>query len=225
MFFSIIDLVALASFFLLWVGFGYVMDRSNWRAKSLSAAMNYHRLRWMHQMLEREVRIQDSNLVSNLMRSISLLASTSILILGGVIAMMGSVHTSYEVLQDLPFTVDTPREVYELKLILLATVFVYTFFQFTWSLRQFNYCCILIGGAPSNTADPTTKATFVKQAARLNELGARSFNSGLRGFYFALALLCWFIHPVVMIAATACVVAILYRREFHSRTRAALMME
>jgi uncharacterized membrane protein len=49
------------------------------------------------------------------------------------------------------------------------------------------------------------------------------FNLGLRACYFSLALVTWFVHPVVFIVCTAWVVAVLYRREFYSRTLKTLL--
>ena len=59
-------------------------------------------------------------------------------------------------------------------------------------------------------------------AARLNALAANSFNRGLRAYYFALAMMIWFFHAGAFVAATAAVVAVLYRREFRSKTLKAL---
>ena len=42
------------------------------------------------------------------------------------------------------------------------------------------------------------------------------FNLGLRAYYFGMALLAWFIHPVAFAAASVWVVLVLYRREFSS---------
>src|SRR5690606_41250626 len=47
-------------------------------------------------------------------------------------------------------------------------------------------------------------------------MAAHSFNLGLRSYYFALAMLSWFINPWVFMAITAGVVYVLYRREFKS---------
>ena len=52
-----------------------------------------------------------------------------------------------------------------------------------------------------------------------------NFNNGLRAYYFALAALTWFLHPWLMVAATGWVVYILYQRELHSKTLAALIDE
>ena len=114
------------------------------------------------------------------------------------------------------------QAVFEIKLWLLAVVFVYAFFQFTWSLGQFNYCCLMIGAAPGPSEDADTKAVFVRHAARLQELAADSFNRGLRAYYFALAMLPWFFSAQLFLLASVAVVAILYRREFRSKTFKAL---
>lgn len=59
-------------------------------------------------------------------------------------------------------------------------------------------------------------------AARLVTLAARHYNGGMHAYYFGLAACAWFLHPAGLIAATVWVVAILYRREFRSRSHAAL---
>jgi uncharacterized membrane protein len=49
-----------------------------------------------------------------------------------------------------------------------------------------------------------------------------SFNDGLRAYYFAFAVVGWFISPLVFFLATVGVLAILYRREFKSDVLAVL---
>jgi uncharacterized membrane protein len=46
----------------------------------------------------------------------------------------------------------------------------------------------------------------------------RNFNQGLRAYYFGVAALSWFLHPLLMIAVTLGVVYVLHQREFCSRT-------
>ena len=50
----------------------------------------------------------------------------------------------------------------------------------------------------------------------------RNFNQGLRAYYFGVAALSWFLHPLLMIVATLAVVYVLHQREFRSRTLDAL---
>jgi uncharacterized membrane protein len=54
-------------------------------------------------------------------------------------------------------------------------------------------------------------------------LALTSFNGGIRAFYFAVAWLAWFVHPYAFIATTAVMVTVLYKRQTHSRSQAAVM--
>ena len=74
--------------------------------------------------------------------------------------------------------------------------------------------------------EAVSEAERSKHAAALTEVvwyAIASFNRGLRAYYFSLALLAWFLHPVAFMLASAWVVAVLYRREFRSRTLTALL--
>ena len=53
-------------------------------------------------------------------------------------------------------------------------------------------------------------------------LAAETFNDGLRAYYLSFAAVAWFISPWAFIAATATVLWVLYRREFHSEVLVAL---
>ena len=207
-----------AAFAALWVGYTVMAEHRRVREHTLSAVMAVHRETWMRAMCERDNRIADTSLMGNLMRAVSFFASASILILGGLVALMGSGEHGYAIYQEMPFAPTSSLEAFEMKVLLLAGVFVYTFFQFTWSLRQFNYCCILMGTAPAHGAAAAEKDAFAAHAARLQDLAANTFNRGLRAYYFALAMMMWFVHAWAFLAASACVVAILYRREFHSKS-------
>jgi uncharacterized membrane protein len=216
------DIAAFAAFIVLWVGYTLAADHYTGLGRSLSAVMGRHRKVWMRAMCDRENRVADTSILGNLMRSVAFFASASLLVVGGLAALLGSAEKGYEVYRGLGIGQGGSMASFELKVMLLVCVFVYTFFQFTWSLRQFNYCCILMGSAPMPTAADAAKETFAVQAARLQALAANSFNRGLRAYYFALAMLGWFVHAWVFLAAAAVVAAILFRREFHSKSLKAL---
>lgn len=216
--FPVIDLAAFAAFAVLWVGYTMLAEHRTLLGRSLSAVMTRHRLVWMRAVCERDNRVSDTALIGNLMRSVAFFASATLLVLGGLLALLSSGERGYAVFRDLPFAQDAGIESFEAKVVLLAGVFVYAFFQITWSLRQFNYCCILIGAAPPPTASPAAKDHFAKHAARMQALAANSFNRGLRAYYFALAMLLWFVSAWAFMVAAAVVTAVLYRREFRSRS-------
>jgi uncharacterized membrane protein len=217
-----VDLAAFAWFVLC--ALGYKLFADHWRAAvGLMGATARHRLAWMERMLERDNRIVDTTLVATMSNSVSFFAQTSIFILGGLIAVLGAQDRVREVIADVPFVATSSGILWEGKIALLIVIFVFAFFKFTWSLRQFNYLVVLIGAAP--LFDRITAAEtgpVARRAARMSDLAVNHFNVGIRAYYFGLAALAWFINAWLFMAASAWVVLVLWRREFRSNTLAAL---
>lgn len=220
--FTAADLAALAWFLACWVGYTLFADHAR-APLGLMGAVARHRIAWMERMLERENRIVDTTLVGTMSNSVSFFAQTSIFILGGLIAILGAQERAREVISDLPFAVATGSALWDAKIALLIVIFVFAFFKFTWSLRQFNYLLVLIGAAPlSHKIGNVDGAPIARRAARMGDLAVNHFNVGVRAYYFGLAALAWFVNPWLFAAASAWVVLVLWRREFRSNTLAAL---
>lgn len=216
---TLLDGAALLWFLLAWSGYTAWADRFSQSRPSLMTVMYDYRLQWMKESLKREVRVGDASLLSTLIRSISLFASTSIFIIGGILAIFGGLEQVQELTKDLTYVAKTTKVMWEIKLLTLAMIFVYAFFKFAWALRQFNYMIIVMGAFPSHELADTPEAmAMAERAARVNALAVQTFNRGMRTYYFGLAALSWFIHPWAFIGATLLVVLVIYRREFKSRT-------
>lgn len=216
---TLLDWIALAVFAACWIAYALIVDRvPAIRAKSVIAAMDEHRRRWMVATIRRDNRIADIAAIGNLMSSTSFLATTSIFLLGGLVAMLSAPDIGRRVVAALPWA-EPPNEVlWEVKIGLLLVIFINAFFELTWALRQFNYTSTLVMGmAQDDSARPQAEA-----AAQLANRGARHFNTGLRSYYFGLAALAWIIHPLALIAASLLVLRELHRREFRSVARDAL---
>lgn len=217
------DMLAFGWFVLCWVGYTAYADHFKKERMTLFSAMRDKREMWMRQMLLRENRVVDVNIMATLMRSVSLFASTTIFILAGLMAILGASDKAQALLGDLPFAVTASQTLWEIKILLLLVIFVYAFFKFAWALRQFNYCIVLIGAAPPlEQATQPHALSFATEAAEVITLSVHNFNRGLRAYYFGLATLSWFLHPVFFAVATLWVVGVLYRREFLSKTLAHL---
>lgn len=214
----IIDLVALVFFVVAWVGYSGYATRNYHRTPNIMRVMNDMRMRWMRQLVRRENRIADSGLLGNLLRSISFFANTSIFILMGLATMHGYRDTAIEQLNHLPFFIQSSVLMWDVKLFTLAVIFVYAFFKFTWSLRLYNYCCVLAGAAPMPKDNPEVNDDFAIKTGHLLTNASSHFNMGLRAYYFGLAAISWFLHPLLFMAVTSLVVHVVYRREFKSST-------
>lgn len=215
---TLTDYIALVWFAGATVGFTIVVDHSPLGAKTVTAVMAEHRHRWMLMMLYRDLRMVDTTIQGNLLSGVAFFASTSILLVGGLLAALGATDQAVRVLADLPLAIPTSRSVWELKVLLLVAIFIYAFFKFAWSFRLFNYCSILIGSAPLVPDNEAQAEAYASRASKVNTSAANHFNRGLRSYYFALAALGWFIHPIAFIVGTTWVLWILYRREFRSRS-------
>jgi len=224
--FSWLDWLACSFFFICWTWY-YYYCRLRFRTKRcLAATMHGYRYDWMKRMVDREVRIADATIMTHLERNGAFFASSSLLILAALFSLLGATDKALAIVAELPFTMALPTELgIEIKILLLVGIFIYAFFTFTWSMRQYNFCAILIASAPlpsEKNITPGARNAFAIQAANVIDLAANQFNYGLRAYYFGLALLGWFLHPLILIFSTLAVVGILYRREFHSKTLKAL---
>ena len=217
------DSLALVWFALNWLGYTVFADWGSRRRRTLMAVTHDWRSQWLRKLLTRDMRMVDIQVVSAVIRSVVFFASTSLLILAGLAAVFGATDSVIRIVSTLPYTREVTQEWWELVLLILFAIFVYAFFKFTWAVRQFNHLAYLVGAAP-DPADATTPQaqTFVEIASAVATMATKQFNRGLRAYYFGLAVLPWFIHPLFFAIATSGVVAVLYAREFHSGALKAL---
>ena len=222
------DLAALALFVAAWAIYSYTAEGRFSRRSTLTAAMNRQREVWMRTMAQRDLRMVDTSIMIGLQQGTAFFASSCILAIGGYLVVVGTLLAVagalrvLGVLGDLPFATVQSRAEFELKILGLVVILAYSFFKFGWSYRLFNYCSILIGAVPiPNDRNADELEVSVHRAARMNVLAGMHFNAGLRGIFFSIGYLGWFIGPAVLAAATVLVVAVLVRRQFFSRARAA----
>ena len=217
-----LDLAAFGWFLALWLVYNLAQGYLIRQPVGLNQHMRLLRQAWMERMVDREPRVLDSILVGHLISSVSFFASTTMLILAGLVGLFGGVDHAHAVITELSFMVKTTKPLFELKLLLLLTIFVYAFWKFTWALRQYNYCCALIGAAPLPPVAAEQQADLAASAGSVLSEAVSSFNAGLRAYYFALAALTWFIQPWLFILASAWVLAVLLLRQMHSKTARAV---
>ena len=220
------DVVAVLIFGVGWTGYVWFSAAHGTRVPSLHNSMDRFRREWMVQMIGRDNRMVDVNVMRNITRSSQFFASTTMLILGALVASMGYVQQAQDLVSGLPFTVKASARLLEIKMFLMVVIFVYAFFKFSWAIRQLNFCGMLVAATPKQPKDnPEQYATYINRIAKITSYAGGHFNSGLRAYYFAVAALGWFLHPWLMVVATLWVIGILYRREFASRTLRALTAE
>lgn len=218
--FGTLDVVAFLWFVAAWAGYGLMMEWSEFAAKSLNHRMDRHREEWTRRMLERDMRMLDGQIMGSLQNGTAFFASTSLLAIGGIFALLRSTDDVMQVFATLPLGIETTRAVWETKVIGLLVIFIYAFFKFSWSYRLFNYGAILMGATPeAGEAKKRSAQQAADRVARMTTLAGRHFNRGQRAFFFALAYLAWFVSAWMFVAATAAVLVVIALRQFGPASR------
>ena len=210
----------------IWVLFEIANDHTPLRFSSLSWLMALKRREWMLVLVKRELRIVDASVITGLQNGTVFFASTCIFAIGGCFALMRSADIALSLYRDLSVQTDQSRGAFELKVLGLAIIFIYSFFKFAWAARLFNYCAILIAAVqqPEEVDEPVRRRQALL-AAEMNIIASRHFTAGLRGTFFALGYLGWFIGPGMLVATTLFVLIVIIRRQYFSRARTILLKE
>jgi len=212
-----LDAGALALLLIGAAAMGWRIEHSSSARPSVTALMADYRRDWMRTFARREVRIFDSQILVSLRQSTSFFASTSILAIGGVLALVGNVDPLAGLAEGLTAEV-APRMVWQIKLIVVALFLAAAFLRFVWANRVFGYCAVVMGSVPEAGSDADCE-TRALQAAELNIRAAVNFNRGLRAIYFALGASAWLLGAVPLILATLVTLWVVWSREFASIPR------
>jgi uncharacterized membrane protein len=178
-----------------------------------------YRVHWSRALLGRANRIADMSVIATFERNMAFFGSSSLIIVAGLLTLLGNVDEAIALFGELPFASVQTTLQWETKLAMLVVIFVYAFFKFSWAMRQIGFAAILIGAAPDTQLAQVSEQEqrdTAERIARVVSMAGHHFNFGIRSYYFALAVLAWFINAWIFAGATALVVYVLYRREFRS---------
>ncbi|PZX15725.1 putative membrane protein [Palleronia aestuarii] len=216
-----LDAIGVAALFIGWAAIGWWIERPEARHPSVTVLMMGYRRDWMVQMITRQPRIFDAAILATLRQGTSFFASTCVIAIGGVLALIGNAERLVGVAAELG-EIGLPPVIWQIKLAFIALLLTNAFLRFVWSNRLFGYCAVVMAAVPNAHDDPRTLPR-ARKAAELNIRAAWNFNRGLRAMYFALASLAWLVGAVPLVIATLATLWVLWSREFHSKPREILI--
>lgn len=216
-----LDLGALAVLVIAWLWIGWRTEHPPAHRPSVGVLMEAYRREWMRQLVTRQPRIFDGAMMDGLRQSTTFFASTALIAIGGGLALIGNPERLTGLAQDFALA-EGPKLLWETRILTAVLFGANAFLKFVWSHRLFSYAAIAMAAVPNEAADPLAYIR-AEQSARLNINAAKSFNRGLRAVYFALASLAWLLGPLALIGAALFTTAMLWRREFASTARRALL--
>ncbi|XPF95508.1 DUF599 domain-containing protein [Colwellia sp. RE-S-Sl-9] len=221
----LLDYTALFCLVIFWVGYSFFARKKAKTTNCIARCLNQHRIHWMYEAIKKDIRVGEASLISNLERNIAFFASTTLLVIAGILTLFAKTEQVQEVLYSIPYAATSSAHMFQFKLGILAFIFVMSFFKFTWSMRQYGFLNVMIGAAPIDESGLNENLrAYARQMAVVHDQAAHSYNYGLRAYYFSIAVMCWFYHPLLSIFATIFVVYTLYNREFNSKAVKAITL-
>ncbi len=215
-----LDLFSLLWFVSLWVSYSLLANHRP--DNNLVKTIHKFRVRWMSNMMKRPDRLVDIKVISNTINTSIVMASTSVVVvIALVIFLFNSGEKAVATIGAMSF--DVTLQMWVLKTSLLLVIFAFSFFKFTWVIRQSNYLSVMVLAAPvisesENPEDAKISAQYVTKIATIITNVSRHFNMGMRSYYFGMAAISWYASPALFMALSVLVVCVLYRREFMSKT-------
>ncbi|WP_170469833.1 DUF599 domain-containing protein [Ruegeria arenilitoris] len=221
--FSPLDYAAIAVLLVAWLWIGWRIENPSPKKTSVTMMMDDYRRDWMREMVTRQPRMFDAQVVAAMRQGSTFFASTTMIAIGGGLALLGNTERLAGVANDLAIG-SAPAMVWEIKILIIILLLANAFLKYVWAHRLFGYCAVLMAAVPNDPSDAQAYPRAA-QAAEICVTAARSFNRGLRATYFALASVAWILGPVALILGTAITFGVLYRREFASHSRLVLLSQ
>ncbi|KAF3968207.1 hypothetical protein CMV_007869 [Castanea mollissima] len=138
----------------------------------------------------------------------TLMATTSVLLCSGLAAVISSTYSVKKPLNDTVYGAHGEFMV-ALKYVTLLTIFLFSFFCHSLSIRFINQVNILINTPPDpmSIVTPAYVSELLEKGFLLNTVGNRLF-------YVALPLLLWIFGPVLVFLCSVTMVPVLYNLDF-----------
>lgn len=173
---------------------------------TLYGATKLAKTAWVVSVMEEKKDILAVQTLRNSTMAATFLASTSILLAVGLLTLSGQGDKLGQIWHAVNMFGSVAESTMTLKLLVILVNLFIAFFSYSFSIRLFSHVGFLIN-TPSADGNYGTSITFV--AMQLNRAGGY-FHIGMRAYYFLVPLVFWLFGPLLMVASTIVVVALIW---------------
>ena len=176
------------------------------RTYTVQAVNAIARTAWVETIMQERKDILAVQTLRNSTMAATFLASTSVLMIIGILTMSGGgkLESTWHALN--VFGAQSP-ELWLVKLLCLLLDMLVAFFSFSMSIRIFNHVGYMINVPLAQKHKMITPAHV---ATHLNRAG-QFYSIGMRAYYFTVPLVFWLFGPHFMLVATIVLLFVLYR--------------
>jgi uncharacterized membrane protein len=165
------------------------------------------RTAWVETIMAERRDILAVQTLRNSTMAATFLASTSVLLIIGVLSLSGQGDKLDVTWHSLNVFGARHTELWIVKLLFLLLDLFFAFFSFSMSIRVFNHVGYMIN-VPLSLNHKSISPAHV--ASHLNRAG-RFYSLGMRAYYYAVPLVLWLFGPHFMLIATLGLIIVLYR--------------
>jgi uncharacterized membrane protein len=215
------DVAALAFFAVCWLAYQPLLSLLSRRGgPAINTDLNVVRAAWMRNMARRESHFLDGQLLGHALNSASFFASSNLILIAAAAGVLFGGQASFRNVSALVVVKTSSRILFDVQIGLILVTLARGLLDFIWGIRQLNYVLAALGATPEDTKD--NDPAFGEIAGRLLNPALHSVNSGVRGYYFALAAAAWLFGPWTFITATLGAVSLLLWRQRRSSAARAI---
>ncbi len=214
--FTQLDVVALGLFAVSWIGYGLIAEIKAHIPLGLTLALEARRWRWLKPVPGKAVKIFDADLVVAFMRSVTIIAlATTVLLLILFIIFVDNFHILEEGRRMTPAARELKTAV-EIRLALPILTLLYAYYRLAGAMREYAmYLKVLTGAKDLSKVGIEAAYQWVDHTDSTSDEGSRHFSAGLRAFLFGVAAAAWPVGPQMFILAILIILGMLYWFEFH----------
>jgi len=217
----ILDIAALSLFAVCWLFYEPLLKRLGEGGNVINTDMTVIRRRWMAEMAVREVPLLDGQLLGHAINSASFFASSNLILIAAAAGVLFGGDPPLKTAESLHLIAPANPMMFQIKLGLVLVALARGLLDFIWAIRQMNYCLAAIGATP-NGAPLAVLSDYAEATGGILNPALSAFNTGVRGYYFALAAAAWLMGPIAFAVAVAGAMALLLWRQRRSRASIAV---
>lgn len=221
--FQLSHALAIGFVFALWFAYTPVLRIA--ARGSLNEQLSVVRAQWLMASVSRAQKPFDAILLGHMVNSIAFFGSATMLVLAAMATLFANARSGYAALASLYSTSPPSFELFAVQILVLTVALAISFFSFTYALRKLIYVLALVGGLPETPgyqAEHAQRDIMVHEASVVLSEALKTFNFGIRGYYYFVSALALFVSPYLCISMTIFMTGILVHRQLGSTTARAI---
>lgn len=174
--------------------------------------INIIRRTWVANMLKPGNAIVAVQTLRNIHMAASFLASSSIVFIGSILYLVFNIEQTAGIVRGRG-TIAIEDYLIFIKLSTLMVMFLLSLLNFSLCIRLLNYLVILIGASP-DTIEETMGISAVDYIHKMFSTAGMHYTFGIRGFYYTIPLIAWFMGTWLFVALTILVLLLCLKLDY-----------